>query len=164
MRGADEVVTDGPGVTLATLAVRVVPGVRRDAGRRAGCYRRGMGLGFGLLSAQLRPGETDWTRAYDDTVRLAVEAERVVQRREDDAGAELDRGCRLRERRADDEEGRHVAVIHKVMLSGPDRREAEPFRIDSQADRLVIGTRPIGLARSKLCAEESEAESHGHRR
>jgi alkanesulfonate monooxygenase SsuD/methylene tetrahydromethanopterin reductase-like flavin-dependent oxidoreductase (luciferase family) len=34
-----------------------------------------MGLGFGLLSAQLRPGETDWTRAYDDTIRLAVEAE-----------------------------------------------------------------------------------------
>ncbi len=35
-----------------------------------------MGLGFGLLSAQVRPGETDWTRAYDDTIRLAVEAER----------------------------------------------------------------------------------------
>jgi len=34
-------------------------------------------LGFGLLSAQLRPGETDWTRAYDDTIRLAVEAERL---------------------------------------------------------------------------------------
>ena len=27
-----------------------------------------MGLGFGLLSAQLRPGETDWTRAYDETI------------------------------------------------------------------------------------------------
>jgi probable F420-dependent oxidoreductase len=37
----------------------------------------GMGLGFGLLSAQLRPGETDWTRAYDETVRVAVEAERL---------------------------------------------------------------------------------------
>jgi probable F420-dependent oxidoreductase len=36
-----------------------------------------MTLGFGLLSAQLRPGEADWTRAYDDTVRLAVEAERL---------------------------------------------------------------------------------------
>lgn len=36
-----------------------------------------MGLGFGLLSAQLRPGETDWTRTYDDTVRLAIEAERL---------------------------------------------------------------------------------------
>ncbi len=36
-----------------------------------------MALGFGLLSAQLRPGESDWTRAYDDTVRLAVEAERL---------------------------------------------------------------------------------------
>ena len=36
-----------------------------------------MGLGFGLLSAQLRPGETDWTRTYDDTVGLAVEAERL---------------------------------------------------------------------------------------
>ncbi len=36
-----------------------------------------MPLGFGLLSAQLRPGETDWTRAYDDTVSLAVEAERL---------------------------------------------------------------------------------------
>jgi hypothetical protein len=36
-----------------------------------------MALGLGLLSAQLRPGETDWTRAYDETVRLAVEAERL---------------------------------------------------------------------------------------
>jgi probable F420-dependent oxidoreductase len=36
-----------------------------------------MTLGFGLLSAHLRPGETDWTRAYDETVRLAVEAERL---------------------------------------------------------------------------------------
>jgi probable F420-dependent oxidoreductase len=37
----------------------------------------GMGLGFGLLSAQLRPGETDWTRAYDETIQVAVEAERL---------------------------------------------------------------------------------------
>src|SRR4051812_5701929 len=37
----------------------------------------GMGLGFGLLSAQVRPGETDWTRAYDDTIRLAIDAERL---------------------------------------------------------------------------------------
>jgi len=36
-----------------------------------------MGLGFGLLSAQLRPGEMDWTRTYDETIRLAVEAERL---------------------------------------------------------------------------------------
>jgi probable F420-dependent oxidoreductase len=36
-----------------------------------------MGLGFGLLSAQLRPGETDWTRAYDETIGLATEAERL---------------------------------------------------------------------------------------
>jgi probable F420-dependent oxidoreductase len=40
-------------------------------------YRRTVGLGFGLLSAQLRPGETDWTRAYDETIALAVEAERL---------------------------------------------------------------------------------------
>jgi probable F420-dependent oxidoreductase len=36
-----------------------------------------MGLGFGLLSAQVRPGETDWTRAYDETIRVAIEAERL---------------------------------------------------------------------------------------
>jgi len=35
-----------------------------------------MGLGFGLLSAQLRPGETNWDRAYEETIRIAVEAER----------------------------------------------------------------------------------------
>src|SRR3954447_5135497 len=44
---------------------------------RSGCYRRSMGLGFGLLSAQIRPGETDWTRAYDETVRLPVGPERL---------------------------------------------------------------------------------------
>lgn len=36
-----------------------------------------MGLGFGLLSAQLRPGETNWDRAYEETVSLSVEAERL---------------------------------------------------------------------------------------
>jgi probable F420-dependent oxidoreductase len=36
-----------------------------------------MSLGFGLLSAQLRPGESDWARVYDETIRLAVEAERL---------------------------------------------------------------------------------------
>jgi probable F420-dependent oxidoreductase len=36
-----------------------------------------MSLGFGLLSAQLRPGEEDWARVYDETIRLAVEAERL---------------------------------------------------------------------------------------
>lgn len=36
-----------------------------------------MTLGFGLLSAQARPGETDWSRAYEETLRLSVEAERL---------------------------------------------------------------------------------------
>jgi probable F420-dependent oxidoreductase len=36
-----------------------------------------MAMGFGLLSAQLRPGEHDWVGVYDETVRLAVEAERL---------------------------------------------------------------------------------------
>ena len=35
-----------------------------------------MTLGFGLLSAQLRPGEApDWERAYDETLRVAEHAE-----------------------------------------------------------------------------------------
>lgn len=36
-----------------------------------------MSLGIGLFGAQLRPGETDWSRAYEETVELAVEAERL---------------------------------------------------------------------------------------
>lgn len=36
-----------------------------------------MSLGFGLLGAQLRPGETDWTRAYRESVRAAADAERL---------------------------------------------------------------------------------------
>ena len=36
-----------------------------------------MSLGFGLLSAQLRPGETGWARAYDDTIEIARAAERL---------------------------------------------------------------------------------------
>jgi probable F420-dependent oxidoreductase len=36
-----------------------------------------MTLGFGLLSAQARPGETDWSRAYEETLRIAQDAERL---------------------------------------------------------------------------------------
>ncbi|MGH3667373.1 MAG: LLM class flavin-dependent oxidoreductase [Acidimicrobiia bacterium] len=36
-----------------------------------------MSLGFGLLSAQLKPGETNWSRAYQETISIAVEAERL---------------------------------------------------------------------------------------
>ena len=36
-----------------------------------------MSLGFGLLSAQVRPGESDWSRAYEETLSLASEAERL---------------------------------------------------------------------------------------
>jgi probable F420-dependent oxidoreductase len=36
-----------------------------------------MSLGFGLLSAQLRPGEATWDRAYDETTRLAADAEQM---------------------------------------------------------------------------------------
>lgn len=36
-----------------------------------------MGIGFGLLSAQTRPGESDWRRAYAETVALTEEAERL---------------------------------------------------------------------------------------
>lgn len=36
-----------------------------------------MSLGFGLLSAQAHPGEQDWSRAYEETISLAVEAERL---------------------------------------------------------------------------------------
>ena len=36
-----------------------------------------MSLGLGLLSAQLNPGETDWSRVYAETVGLAEEAERM---------------------------------------------------------------------------------------
>ncbi len=36
-----------------------------------------MSLGFGLLSAQARPGESDWSRVYDETIQIAVAAERL---------------------------------------------------------------------------------------
>lgn len=36
-----------------------------------------MSLGFGLLSAQLKPGETGWSRAYEETIRAAVDAENL---------------------------------------------------------------------------------------
>ncbi|HSJ34241.1 MAG TPA: LLM class flavin-dependent oxidoreductase [Acidimicrobiia bacterium] len=36
-----------------------------------------MGLGFGLLSAQVGPGENNWSDAYDQTITLTEEAERL---------------------------------------------------------------------------------------
>lgn len=47
--------------------------LRADCGPTLSC----MSLGFGLLSAQLRPGETDWSRAYEETMRTATDAERL---------------------------------------------------------------------------------------
>ena len=45
---------------------------------RVGCYRRRPWDSASDFSARnFGPGETDWTRAYDETVRLAVEAERL---------------------------------------------------------------------------------------
>ncbi len=99
-----------------------------------------------------------------DGGRILRQAEGVVHRREDDARAELDARRRPCERGADDEERGHVAVIDEVVLGRPDGREAEPLRLDSQANRLVIGPRPVGLAGPKLRAEQSEAESHDRRR
>jgi hypothetical protein len=49
----------------------------------------------------------------------------------------------------------------KVVLGRPDRREAEPLRLDARG-RLVVGARPVGLA-GRSCAEV-EAESHRWRR
>ena len=99
-----------------------------------------------------------------DGRRILRQAERVVHRREDDAGAELDPRRRLRERRADHEERRHVPVVDEVVLGRPDGGEAEPLGLDGQPDRLVVGTRPVRLAGAKLRAEESEAQSHRPRR
>ena len=96
-----------------------------------------------------------------DGRRILRQAKRVVHRCQDDAGPELDPRRRLRDRRPDDEERRHVPVIDEVVLGRPDGREAEPLRLDGQADRLVVGARPIGLAGPKLRAEQSEAKSHG---
>ena len=131
-------------------------------------HRRAAATGVGAEPGELdlRPAESE---AQDqppmaeqlDGRRVLGEAERVVQRREDDARPELDPRSRLRDRRTDHEERGHVPVVDEVVLGRPDGREAEPFRLDRQAHRLVVGARPVGLARAKLCAEESEAESHG---
>lgn len=36
-----------------------------------------MSLGFGLLSAQTRPGEKGWSRVYEEALRVAADAERL---------------------------------------------------------------------------------------
>ncbi len=84
----------------------------------------------------------------------------MVHRRQDDARTDLDPRRRLGERRAHHEQRGHVPVIDEVVLRRPDRREAEPLSLDGQADRLVIGARPIGLPGAELRAQESKAESH----
>ena len=87
-------------------------------------------------------------------------AQRVVHRGEDDAGPDLDPGRCLSDRRARDEERGHVPVVDEMVLGGPHRAEAEPLGLDGDPDGLVVGARPVRLARPKLGAEESEAESH----
>ena len=84
-----------------------------------------------------------------DGRRVLRQAERMVQRREDDARAELDPRRRLGDRRHDHEERGHVPVIDEVVLRRPDGREAETLRLDGQAHRLVVGTRPVRLARAE---------------
>ena len=55
-----------------------------------------MTLGFGLLSAQLRPGEQpDWERAYDETIRVAEHADEPLRVQRQLAAALRKKGARL---------------------------------------------------------------------
>ena len=102
-----------------------------------------MALGFGLLSAQLRPGETDWTRAYDDTVRLAVEAERLG------FTLGLDDGAPLRRRRLHALAPRGQRGPRPGDVTDRDRHRRHP-RADASpaAPRGGRGDRPAAEPRS----------------
>ena len=51
--------------------------------------------------------------------------------------------------------------VDEVVLRRPDRGEVEPLGLDRETDRVVVGARPVRLARPELGAEESESECHG---
>ena len=123
------------------------------------------GVGAQPGELDLDPAEADAQRQPAmaqqlDRGRVLGQADRVVHRREDHAGADLDRRGRLRDRRAHHEQRGHVPVIDEVVLRGPHGAEPEPFRLDGERDGLVVRACPVGLARPELGAEESEAKSH----
>ena len=130
---------------------------RRAATAHVGAEARVLGLGPAEPEAEDQPAVAEQL----DRRRVLGQAQRVMHRREDDARADLDPRRRLRERGADDEERGHVAVVDEVVLGRPDGREAESLRFDGQADRVVVGPRPVGLAGPRLRAEQSKAKSHG---
>ena len=107
---------------------------------------------FDLGPAQPQPERQPAMAQQLDGRRVLRQAQRVMHRREDDAGADLDPRGRLGERRADDEQRGHVAVIDEVVLRRPDRGEAEPLRVDREAERVVVGatsspSRRVGAGR-----------------
>ncbi len=126
-------VVDGAGVGERFAA----PGLRQDL--QDLCHRRATTAGIGAESFVFDLGPAEPEPQHQPTVAQELDgrgvlgqAERVMERREDDARPEFDPRGRLCERRADDEQRGHVAVVDEMVFGRPDRGEPEPLGLDRQ--------------------------------
>ena len=115
---------------------------------------------LGLAPAQAQPQYESSLADQVDRGRVFGQAQRVVERRQDDPGPDLDAAGGSSDGGADNGQRGHIPVVDKVVLRGPYRRQAETFCLDGQIDGLLVGPRPVLLARSQLGAQQSETKAH----
>ena len=97
-----------------------------------------------------------------DGGRVLGQPHRVVQWRQQQAGADLDPLGAGGDGRGHRHQRRHVAVIHEVVLGQPHRVEAQPLRLDRQLDRLAVEVGVAALVAGwPLAGDQSVAELHG---
>jgi hypothetical protein len=135
----------------------------------------GPGAAFGLRRAEHPelllapavpdPQEQPASRELVDDRRVLGQPERVVQRREDDAGSELDPFGHGGERGEHREQRREVAVRGTVVFAHPRRVEPDAFGQAHQLERLPVLLLERSLrVRRELGREQPDADAEAHRR
>ncbi len=135
----------------------------QDLGHRLSPDRAGdpEGVEFGVAPPQTEPQGEPSAAEQLDRGGVLGKTQRMVQRRQDDPGPDLDPGGAGRHGGAGDQQRRHVAVIDEVVLGGPNRGESEPFRRLGHGEGVGVDLLPVrGRSGADLGRKQSETDAH----
>src|SRR3954462_12539492 len=93
-----------------------------------------------LLGAPSEPEPQDQSSARDEVNGCGIlrNADRIVQRDQQQAGADLDTAPASPDRGAQRKQRGRVRVVHEMMFGRPDRVEAELLRVYREVERLGV--------------------------